>query len=347
MSTLIPSQLLALLIEAIKAQLPVLVVGGPGIGKTSICKQACDAVGADLITSHPATEDPTVPAGLPWAEKGAKTATFLPFGNTARALAATKLTFWFWDDLGQAPAATQASYMPWLLARRLNGHALPDCVSIGAATNRRTDRAGVTGILEPVKSRFAAIVELVPDVNEWSQWAIQQAYMPPELVAYIRFQPDALYQFTPSADLINCPLPRTWENAGRVLSLNLPKAVEAASLAGAVGEGEATKFLAFRDMYRQLPSIDGILLNPDTAAIPQNLGALFAVVTGLAAKTNEQNFGRVAVYVQRLADAARGDFAALCIRDAARRTPALQQTPDFVKLMLGDLGALINGTASR
>jgi hypothetical protein len=235
--------------------------------------------------------------------------------------------------------------MPWLLARRVNGDVLPEDVTIIAMTNERTHKAGVTGILEPVKSRFATIVKLVTDLDEWTQWAVQQSFMPPEMIAYLRFQPDSLHKFEPTADLTNGPSPRTWENAGRIASLNLRKNVEATALSGAVGEGEATKFLGFRDMYRQLPAIDGILLNPDTAPIPENLGALWAVATGLAAKTNESNFKRVAEYVQRMVNNARGDFGALVIRDAVRRTPAIQQTPDFVKLMAGELGSLVNGTA--
>lgn len=338
-----PSQLATLLVSTIASRLPVLIIGGPGIGKTSILEQAAAAANNELIVSHPATEDPTVPAGLPWAEAGAKNATFLPFGNVARVLASKKPTTWLLDDLGQALPAVQTSYMPWLLSRKLNGHVLPDHVTIVAATNRRTDRAGVAGVLEPVKSRFATIVELEPDVDEWTNWAIQQSFMPPELVAYIRFQPDALYQFVPSADLVNCPVPRTWENAGRIASLNLPKAVEQQALKGSIGEAQAGAFLGFRDMFRQLPSIDGILLDPKSAIVPDSLGALYAVVTGLAAKTNEQNFGRVATYLQRLADAGRGDFASLCIRDACRRTPAVQHTTDFVKLMTGELGQLVSG----
>src|SRR2546430_13324260 len=40
----------------------------------------------------------------------------------------------------------------------------------------------------------------------------------------------------PSADMVNCPVPRTWENAARILGCGLPKAVEREALAGAVGE---------------------------------------------------------------------------------------------------------------
>src|SRR5512146_1594126 len=150
-----PSQLQELLSAAIPAREPVLVTGAPGVGKSDIVSQAATAAGAELILSRPAVSDPTDFKGLPWPDKDANSANFLPFGDFHRALNAAVPTVWFLDDLGQSSPAVQAAAMQLLLARRVNGHILPDTVTFVAATNRRTDRAGVSGILEPVKSRFA------------------------------------------------------------------------------------------------------------------------------------------------------------------------------------------------
>lgn len=342
-----PSQLTQLLTHTIQARLPILIVGGPGIGKTSIVKQAAEAAGADIVISHPAVADPTDAKGFPWIEKGK--ASFVPFGDVRRLLESEKDVVWFMDDLGQAPPAVQASYMPWLLERQVNGHRLPDHVTIIAATNRRTDRAGVTGVLEPVKSRFTAIVELEPDLDEWSQWYLQQPDLPPEVVAFLRFKSGdgLLYKFEPSADLKNCPLPRTWEAAARIIALRMPAAIEHAALIGAVGEGAAAELAGFLEMYRQLPNLDSIIMDPDAATIPEKTSVMYAVTTGLASKTTEKNISRVARYAQRLVDAHHGEFATLLLRDACRRTPAIQQTPAFVKLMVGELGQLIGGGGSK
>lgn len=338
-----PQQLIAFLTNTISAQLPVLLVGSPGIGKTSLVEQAAKAADNDLVISHPAVADPTDAKGFPWAEKGSKTATFLPFGETAKVLNSERPTTWFLDDLGQAPAAVQASYMPWLLARQVNGHRLPDHVTIIAATNRRTDRAGVTGVLEPVKSRFAAIVELEVSLADWCAWAMRSGAVPPELVAFLRFQPDLLNQFTPTADLVNCPSPRTWEAAGRLLRLNLPTDLEVEALAGAVGQGAAAALSAFLQMYRQLPSIDLILTDPDTAPLPDTLSVRYAVATALGARATDANFGRVARYAERLVAAGHGEFAVLAVKDAVRRTPTVAHTPAYVQLMTSDVGRLIGG----
>ena len=338
-----PRDLAVFLSRTIAARLAVLITGKPGIGKSDIVAQAAAAAGADVILSHPAVADPTDAKGLPWIAKDGTSATFLPFGELAQAMRATKPTVWFLDDLGQAPASVQASFMQLLLARRVNGHVLPDCVTFLAATNRRTDRAGVSGILEPVKSRFASIVELDAHIDDWCQWALGPGAMPAELIAFLRFRPDLLCKFEPSADLTNCPLPRTWAHVGKLLALGLPAAVQHSALAGAVGEGAAVEFGAFLRLYKELPSIDGIFVDPDGAPIPDSPATRYAVVTAVAMRASQKTFGRIARYAERLTDAGAGEFAALLVRDATRKDNTITQTPEFIRLAAGDLGQLISG----
>lgn len=136
-----PQKASMLLSAFMSASTPVLLTGAPGVGKSSIVEAAAKQNGFDLILSHPVVSDPTDAKGLPWPGKDGESATFLPFGDLAQALKATRPTVWFLDDLGQASPAVQASYMQLLLARRVNGHKLPDCVTFVAATNRRSDAA--------------------------------------------------------------------------------------------------------------------------------------------------------------------------------------------------------------
>lgn len=337
-----PSQLVTLLTAAIPSRLPILITGAPGVGKSDIVSQAAELTGAELILSHPAVADPTDAKGLPWPKADRDEATFLPFGELARALKATVPTVWFLDDLGQATPAVQASFMQLILARRVNGHVLPDCVTFIAATNRRADRAGVSGILEPVKSRFATIVELHPDIDSWCNWAFG-ANIPPTLIAFLRFRPDLLSDFKPSADMSNSPMPRTWASLAKLEALSLPQQVELAAMSGAVGDGPATEYIAFRRMFQSLTSVDAILLDPKGCKLPTAPNELYATCTALASKANDQNLSRIGVYASRLMDAQRGEFAVLLMRDCIRRTPKLAYTDAFIKISAGPLGQLISG----
>ena len=341
-----PSDVSAFLAHTIPAGLPVLLTGAPGVGKSDLVSYACECLYQHLVISHPVVSDPTDAKGLPWPDAATGTARFLPLGEVAELLAATEPTVWLLDDLGQAPAAVQAAYMQWLLARRVNGHILPDCVTILAATNRRQDRAGVQGILEPVKSRFAAIVEVEPHLDDWAEWALG-AGLPVEVVAFVRFRPELLcVDFTKTpADMVNSPSPRTWHNLAKLFALGLPPELQLPAFSGAVGQGASVEFLAFLRMWQALVSIDHILLDPAGAPLPDpsQPAQLYAVATALAARVNATTFARVSTYLERLAQAGQGAFAALSLRDCIRREPALCSTSDYVKIACGPLGRLITG----
>lgn len=335
-----PQEMIAFLQSAFKNGVRVLISGAPGIGKSDIVAQACQAIGADLILSHPAVSDPTDIKGLPWIVDGK--ADFLPFGDLRRAMDATKPTVWFLDDLGQASPAVQAGVMQPLQAREVNGKRISDHVVFCAATNRRTDKAGVSGILEPVKSRFDTIVELEPHVDDFCRWAIDHDFTS-ESVAFFRFRTDLLCNFKATNDLTNSPTPRTWANAEKLIKLGLSDALLLQALTGAVGEGAAVERIAFARMVKALPSIDQILIDPRSVEVPDQPAVLYALATALAHRATVTNFERIGQYVQRMVDAGRAEFGVLTLKDALQRNRELHKTQAFVRLATGELGTLIHG----
>lgn len=317
-----PNELINLLAKTIPGGLPVLIKGAPGTGKSDIVTQAANAAGADLVLMHPVVCDPTDFKGLPAVVDDE--AEFLPFGDLYRLMNAKTLTVAFLDDLGQAPAVVQAAAMQLILARQINGHMISDKVVFIAATNRREDRAGVTGILEPVKSRFATIVELAPNVDDWCGWALANG-VPVELVAFARFRPELLTSpGVVTNDIVNRPSPRTVTNLGKLYALGLD-GVEV--LGGAAGAGFAAEFIGFVRVWQSLPSIDAILLAPEKAPLPTEPAALYAISTALATRTTPDNAGRVLRYLTRLPE----EFGVLGVRDATRRCPKAANCKEFIQ----------------
>jgi len=336
-----PSQLQKLLAACIPAMLPVLVTGAPGIGKSDIVAQAAADAGHDLLISHPVVEDPTDSKGLPFPSSDGAHARFLAFGDLERALNARRPMVWLIDDLGQATPAVQAAKMQLLLARRIGEHALPPHVTFVAATNRRVDNAGVSNILDPLKSRFATIVELTTSIEDWTRWAVA-TNQPPELIAFLRFRPDLLLSTERTREIENLPSPRSWGMVGK-LSNVVPAELEHVSFAGAVGEGAATEFVAFKRLFRQMPSPDGVLAAPATAPIPTDIAVQYGIVTAVARLANANNFDRVMVYANRLHEAGLGEFAVLLVRDAVERDASIASTPAFIVAQGGPIGAHIRG----
>ena len=309
------------LVKLMEAREPVLVKGAPGVGKSDIINQVAEITGFDLILTHPVVSDPTDYKGLPGIVNGQ--AEFLPFGDLRAMIEAKKPTIAFLDDLGQAPAVVQASVMQLILARRVNGHKISKNVVFVAATNRRQDRAGVTGILEPVKSRFVTILELQPDKDDWIEWALQHD-MPSEVIGFVHFRPDLLSKEEATADIVNHPCPRTIAAAGRLIKLGL-SSMEC--IAGAVGEGCASELVGFIKIFNELPNIDTILMDPTNAKVPLDPSAQYAITAALVGITTKDNVERVFSYASRLP----ADFSMLLVRDVIRKTPKIQQTTAFIK----------------
>lgn len=334
-------QVATLLAQTIPAGLPVLIKGSPGIGKSEAVMQAARAVNADVILSHPAVSDPTDYKGLPWKAEGENSATFLPFGDLEKAIKAEKLTVFFLDDIGQSAPSVQAACMQLLLAREVAGHKISDKVTFVAATNRREDRAGVSGLLEPVKSRFASIIELEADITSWVSWA-NANNVNPLIVAFLMFKPDLLHAFEASADLTNSPSPRTWARVDKLSQLDLPLEIQLEAYQGAIGKGASIELLAFMDIWASLPDVHQVLLNPDTAPVPDSPAGLYGICGALAAQVSQQTIGAMLRYTQRLPS----EFAAFGIKSASQRSSIVTKTPAYIQWITSDAGKDIFGLAA-
>jgi len=132
-----------------------------------------------------------------------------------------------------------------------------------------------------------------------------------------------LSDFKPTKEIRNSPCPRTWASVGGWL-LSGVKDLEV--FTGAVGEGAATEFYSFLDLYASLPNLDQILIDPANAIVPEKPAALFAVATGLAGKATPQNLERVTRYYSRLPK----EFEVLGMRDALRLDKKITMCPAFV-----------------
>jgi len=346
-----PSQLLEVLKIGIPKQRAFLLVSSPGVGKTDIGKQASAAVDYECQIFHPVTSDPTDFKGMPWVYVKDKSQTpsaeFIPFGDLRRLLETKKPTLAFLDDLGQATPLVQAATMQLLLARRINNHIVPDHVTFLAATNRRQDRAAVSGVLEPVKSRFMSILNLEVDVEDWLTWAAREN-IPPVVRAFIRWKPDLLHDFNPTGDMTNSPSPRTVAHVAELYDDKYPAEIEYDLYTGAAGEGFATEFLAFAKIFRSLPNPKLAIQDPDSVEFGTEPDILYAFCGAVANLANDQNMDNVVKLADKMADpdefpdsTARGEFAVLLIRDAIKHDPEIQNTRAYIEWQSRNSGVLI------
>jgi hypothetical protein len=302
----------------VAARQPVFVWGGPGIGKSAVVKQLASNLNIILQDVRALLLDPVDLRGLPFLGQDGRsrwaTPDFLPQTGSG---------ILFLDELNAAPAMVQASCYQLVLDRKLGEYTLPDGWAIIAAGNRDSDRAVTTRMPTPLRNRFVHL-EFEVDVQEWSEWAVQSGIRP-EVIAFLRFRPELLSAFDRDANAF--PSPRSWEFASRILDSGPDHSIEHELFAGAVGTGAATELSAFLRMFRELPNIDAILLNPLNEPVPENAAAQYAVASALARCASDINFDRVCQYLDRMPT----EFSVLCVRDSCLREPAIRHTAGYTK----------------
>ena len=302
----------------VSARQPVFLWGGPGIGKSALVRQVASKLSVALQDVRALLLDPVDLRGLPFLGSDGRSKWALP-----EFLPQSGEGILFLDELNAAPAMVQASCYQLVLDRKLGEYRLPDGWAMVAAGNRESDRAVTTRMPTPLRNRFVHL-EFEIDAQEWSEWAIQ-AGIRPEVIAFLRFRPELLSVFDRDANAF--PSPRSWEFVSRILDSvsSSGSGVEHELFAGSVGGGAATEFSAFLRMYRELPNIDAILLNPDEEPIPDNVAAQYAVAAALARCASDTNFDRISRYLRRLPV----EFNVMCVRDAALRHPDIRHTPSY------------------
>jgi len=302
---------------------PVLIVGAPGVGKTSKIEQVADKLGAEIVHFFPAISDPTDSKGLPVYDSQTKIADFVPFADLNKLVTADKLTIAFADDLGQAPPAVQAAFMQLILARKVGSTPISDHVCWIAATNRKSDRAGVSGILEPVKSRFHSIVELQSELEPWARWAIESD-QPTEVIAFMRWTwHEHCADWKPVPGIENTPSPRTIANMGDLFALGLPREIELPAYSGAVGPGCAAQFCGFLEIYRKLPDPLLVVSDPEGTPVPSDDPAtMFALCGALAQLASAQTVDALVTYGARMP----AEFSVLMMKDAVTRDRTITQS---------------------
>ena len=271
-----------------------LIVSSPGMGKTEIVKQVVKKLGWELIFMHLVISDPTDFKGLPMMltkDDGTKEGQFVPFSDFKLLLDSKKPTVCFLDEFGQAFPAVQASAMQPVREHRLNGMEIPDCVHWIAATNKIQDRSGVQGILEAVKSRFL-IAQLETSSQDFITYALKQdwAQKAMEVIAFISWKNYALHNFEPSKEIVNYPCPRTVEEVGKMIAKGCPEDILHAQITGWTGEGWSNEFMGFRPIWEKLPTPESIIMNPESAYVPElkekhGSAIMFSTATSLASKS--------------------------------------------------------------
>ena len=264
--------------KCIKVQRPIFLWGAPGIGKSDIVKQIGDELDREVIDVRLSLWEPTDIKGIPYYNADMGTMTWAPPSELPSDPNSTAILFL--DELNSAAPATQAAAYQLILNRRVGTYHLPKGVAIVAAGNRETDKGVTYRMPAPLANRFLHL-ELKTSFDDWLQWATTNK-IHEQVVGYVSFAKQDLYDFDPKSSSRAFATPRTWSFVSELLGDdNLDENTLTDLVSGAVGEGLAVKFMAHRKVAKQMPNPEDILSGKVAKCEIKEISAMYSLTISL------------------------------------------------------------------
>ncbi|MCA2226411.1 AAA family ATPase [Nonomuraea aurantiaca] len=296
---------------AVAADLPVLLWGEPGIGKTAALRQLAETLGLPLTTVIASVHEPSDFSGLPVVgDDPAVQGVPMAPPDWAVRLAHAGRGLLFLDELSTAPPAVQAALLRLVLERRVGALRLPAGVRIVAAANPRSSAADGWELSPPLANRFVHLqwrhdhdVVVRGLGGTWPRASLP--WLDParlsEAVTFARRAVCGLLTARP--DLVHrlpnneahrggpWPSPRSWEMALCLTAFagaaKASKDVLSLLVRGTVGDGPGLELLAAMDRM-DLPDPEALLADPATAELPQRGDLRQAVLDGVVAAVRKR-----------------------------------------------------------
>ncbi|MFF3152188.1 AAA family ATPase [Streptomyces sp. NPDC057910] len=306
-----PDAQLEALTLAVAADLPVLLWGEPGIGKTAALTQLAAALDLPLTTVIASVHEPSDFSGLPVvgddpAEQGIPMA---PPDWAVRLVRAGRGLL-FLDELSTAPPAVQAALLRLVLERRIGALQLPPGVRIVAAANPPSSAADGWELSPPLANRFVHLqwthdheVVVRGLGGTWPRAALPRLTPAklPDAVDFARravcgllaARPKLVHQLPGSETRRGgpWPSPRSWEMTLRLIAFataaDVSRDVLSMLVRGTVGDGPGLELLASVDRM-DLPDPEALLADPAGAELPERGDLRQAVLDGVVAAVRQR-----------------------------------------------------------
>lgn len=306
-----PDTRLEALTLAVAADLPVLLWGEPGIGKTAALTQLADSLDLPLTTVIASVHEPSDFSGLPIIgdDPAAHGVPMAPPEWAVR-LAKAGRGLLFLDELSTAPPAVQAALLRVVLERRIGALRLPPGVRIVAAANPRSSAADGWELSPPLANRFVHLqwthdhdVVVRGLGGTWPRATLP--HLDPErLPAAVSFarravcgllaaRPKLVHQM-PTTETRRggaWASPRSWDMALRLIAFataaGANRDVLSILVRGAVGDGPGFELLTSIDRM-DLPDPEVLLADPAAADLPERGDLRQAVLDGVVAAVRQR-----------------------------------------------------------
>jgi hypothetical protein len=270
------------LLKAFSKKRPLFLWGPPGIGKSELVADIAQELGGYMIDLRLGQMEPTDIRGIPFYNKDSGKMDWAePVDLPTEEFASQyPLVVLFLDEMNSAAPSVQAAAYQLILNRRVGKYVLPDNVVIVAAGNRESDKGVTYRMPTPLANRFIH-QEMRVDFASYQEWAVKNN-IHKDVVGYLSFAKQDLYDFDPKSASRAFATPRSWTFVSQLLEdedgdddtvMNL--------IAGTVGEGLAVKFMAHRKISGRMPKPEDILSGKVKDLDVKEVSAMYSLVISM------------------------------------------------------------------
>lgn len=304
---------------ALHANVPVLLLGDPGVGKSALAREIADHARKFLATLIGSTLDPTDVGGLPIVRVDGKGVDRVPLAIIQRAC--DEPCILFLDELSCAAPAVQAAFLRVVLERKVGDRDLHPETRVICAANPPEQAPGGFELSSPLMGRLC-VLHLRPEESEvlafFSGLGAEGSPLRAEAVDFAlcaTFSERLLQIDIPNGCVsgsVPWGAPRAWERVvrARAAAAELGVAddeVIHALTAGSVGAECAIAYGGILKLRKDLPTVEEIVKDPKIAKVPEEVQKQIASL-GLVARVADQNTWAAWIYAERL----RPEFGTAC-----------------------------------
>jgi energy-coupling factor transporter ATP-binding protein EcfA2 len=311
-----------------------MLVGEPGIGKSSIMKALSAALPTHEVSYIDCASLDLGDIAMPWVCKETGTTRYAP--NARFKLHLGKPVVLMYDEFPKGMPPVQNMLHPTLEPHnpRLGDIPVPAGSYVFMTGNLSTDGVG-DNLKAHTKNRVVRIHVRKSTAEEWLEWAANNE-VNPVVMAWVHQYPHAMasymdegqennpYIFQPKRMQDAFVTPRSLERASNIAWKREMLDTESfiAALTGAIGEAAARDMQAFVEYQDQLPSWESIITNPDTAKLPEGAGASSVLVFGAVQRIDKQNIKPFMQYLSRFEPEWQAAFAINVARNPQKQAVA-------------------------